>query len=321
MRKVISSALLVAVLATAAHADSSAELFQEGVKLLDSGDAAGACAKFQAALEARPGAPGVLLNLGLCNLKQNKLATALTWFREAQLRAAERGQTETENAAKQQTTKLVARVPTIKLEPSAPLPPEALVLIDGATVARTSFARIEIDAGRHTIVVSGPGLERTERTIDVADKPTLVPIAITVRKADATSTPIVRTVQPVRVPERPEGGNGGGHRGLAIGLAVTGAAALGVGGFFLWDAGYLADQRDKALAACTLARPCSGDLLEDYDRRGKRANTLAVVGFAAGGLAIAASAVLFLLDTGSSSSSVAITPMEGGAFVSGARTW
>ncbi len=314
MKKIMSSALLIAALATAAQADPSSELFQEGVALLDKGDAVGACAKFQAALEARPGAPGVLLNLGLCNLRQNKVATALKWFREAQLRAAERGQTETENAAKQQTTTLVTKVPTIKLAPSAPLPPGALVLIDGVTVASTSFGRVEIDAGRHTIVVSGPGLERTEQTIDVADKPALTPIAVTVQQATATSAPI-------RQPEELGGGTRGGHRGLAIGLAATGAAAIAVGGFFLWDAGYLADQRDNALAACTLTNPCSGSVLDDYDQRGKRANILAIVGFATGGLAITASAVLFLLDMRGSSSSVAITPTEGGAVVSSALTW
>jgi hypothetical protein len=313
----LHSVLLVCLFAANVRGDASSDLFREGVTLLEHGDAIGACAKFGKALEARPGAPGVLLNLGLCNLRQNKLATALKWFREAQLRAAERGQTETEIAAKQQTMKLAPIVPIIKLVPSAPIPNGALVLLDGGSVDRTALARVEVDPGSHTLAVSGPGLERTEQTIDVpAQTPEPMPVTLTVRTA-TTITPVAPVVPARRTDnhERPRHR----HRLLAVGLAATGVAAAGVGGFFLRDARYLGDQRDNLLATCSLDRPCSGQDLDDYDRRGSRANTIATVGFIAGGTVLAASIVVFLLD--GRGSNVAIAPTHDGAFVSSAIRW
>ncbi|HEY4179205.1 MAG TPA: PEGA domain-containing protein [Kofleriaceae bacterium] len=301
------------LLATAAVADHADDLFGEGVALLDKGEAAAACAKFQEALDARPGAPGVLLNLGACNLKLNKVATALQWFREAQLRAAERGQAETELAAKQQTSHLVTSVPTIKLVLSAPLPPGALVLVDSTTVGGT-FSRVEVDAGKHTISVSGPGLDRTEQTVDVpTTTPTPVTVMITVRAA-SPAVPAPRT------PPAPTLTRDGGHRGLEIGLAAGGVAALAVGGFFAWDARYLADRRDDVLAGCTLDRPCSASRLADYDSRGKRANALEITGFAVGGVALAASAVVLVLDS-RHASAVSVVPTEGGAVASTSLSW
>ncbi|HTL33299.1 MAG TPA: hypothetical protein VL326_09250 [Kofleriaceae bacterium] len=113
------------------------------------------------------------------------------------------------------------------------------------------------------------------------------------------------------------GTTGSHHRGLVITLAATGAIAIGVGGFFAWDSGYLNDQRQSFLDGCnTSSNRCSSAVVNDYDRRGARANTISIVGFAAGGLAIAASATIYLLSGSSSETPpVAIAPVNGGAVV------
>ncbi|MBA3392188.1 MAG: hypothetical protein H0T89_06070 [Deltaproteobacteria bacterium] len=85
-----------------------------------------------------------------------------------------------------------------------------------------------------------------------------------------------------------------GHRALTIGLAVASAGAFAVGGFFVWDARYLDNQRDAALAACTVGTPCSAAVITDYDHRGSRANTLGLFGLGVGTLALATSAALFM---------------------------
>jgi hypothetical protein len=119
--------------------------------------------------------------------------------------------------------------------------------------------------------------------------------------------------------------DGGGHPTLVLTLAATGALALGVGGFFAWDSGYLKDQRKSFLDTCTTQNRCSSAVINDYDHRGSRANTLAIVGFAAGGAAIAASATIYFVSGRRSSSSemppVAITPMQGGAIVTRGFAW
>ncbi|HUS30816.1 MAG TPA: hypothetical protein VMZ53_20035 [Kofleriaceae bacterium] len=116
--------------------------------------------------------------------------------------------------------------------------------------------------------------------------------------------------------------SGGGHRGLALALGGVGVVALGVGGFFAWDASYLSDRRASFLAGCGTTDRCSSAVVNDYDRRGSRAQTLAIVGFAAGGVAIAASATLYLMAGRSEAPpAVAITHVEGGAIVTRAFAW
>jgi hypothetical protein len=129
--------LAVLAIAGVVHADPAGDLFAEGRALLDQGKPAEACAKFDAALKLAPDAAGVLLNLGLCNVQQHKVASALRWFRKA----AASGQDEVVAAANQQITTLSSLVPTIRIEAAGG------VAIDGEPVdARQS---IEIDAGHH----------------------------------------------------------------------------------------------------------------------------------------------------------------------------
>jgi hypothetical protein len=161
--------LAIVLLGThAAVAQPATELFEEGRRLLAAGKPVEACAKFDEAVRLDPEAPGVLLNLGLCNAEQNRVATALKWFRKAETLAAERGMTAVEDAAKQRTTTLAARVPTLKVELVAP-PAGANVMLDGATVDPATLGRIEVDAGSHVVALEGPGLEPDRQTIDVRD--------------------------------------------------------------------------------------------------------------------------------------------------------
>jgi hypothetical protein len=135
--------LAVLAIAGIVHADPAADLFGEGRTLLDQGKPAEACDKFTAALQLEPDAPGVLLNLGLCNVQQHKLATALRWFRKA----AATGQDEVVAAANQQVTTLSSLVPTIRIQSAD------AVAIDGDPVDTTQV--IEIDAGHHVANAAG----------------------------------------------------------------------------------------------------------------------------------------------------------------------
>jgi hypothetical protein len=206
---------------SSAHAQPS--LFDEGLKLIEEGKPAEACAKLEAALEAQPEAPGVMLNLGVCNEQQNKIATALKWYRRAQTRAAERGLTETETAAKQKTVALAKKVPAIKLAFSQPLPAHTVVMIDGATIDPTAFPRLEIDAGAHVAELHGPGLASRTQPVDVADQ---------------AGEPQLVTLEVVReqTHEYVEIDRGAGRRhtafvvgGIGAGLAVAGGAFAIVG--------------------------------------------------------------------------------------------
>ena len=105
------------------------------------------------------------------------------------------------------------------------------------------------------------------------------------------------------------------HLGFAIGLAATSAVAFGIGGFFAWDSSYLEDHRKAFLAGCTASNPCSAAVVNDYDGRGSRANTIAVVGLVAGVATLATGAALYFLGSDAETPPVAVVPLPGGAFI------
>jgi hypothetical protein len=135
--------IAVLAIASTAYADRAGDLFAEGRALLDQGKPAEACGKFEASLKLEPDAAGVLLNLGLCNVQQHKLATALRWFRKA----AASKQDEVVAAANQQITTLSSLVPTVRIEAAGG------VAVDGERVEARQ--PIEIDAGHHVASTGG----------------------------------------------------------------------------------------------------------------------------------------------------------------------
>jgi tetratricopeptide (TPR) repeat protein len=127
---------------------------------------------------------------------------------------------------------------------------------------------------------------------------------------------------PVPVAPQPTTSSTSGKRIAAYALAGTSLVAFGVGGYFLWDAGNLRDARDERLAGCTMLDPCDAGPIDDYDRRGSRANILSIVGFAAGGAALAGAVALFVLDRRERTETpIAITPLPGGAMFAGGIAW
>ena len=100
-------ALVISLLAATVHAEPEADgLFEEGRKLLDTADPKQACAKFNEAIKLDPDAPGVMLNLGLCNEKLGKYRTALYWFRKAQVARRPRRTCPTTRTPRRSTRRL-----------------------------------------------------------------------------------------------------------------------------------------------------------------------------------------------------------------------
>lgn len=157
-------ALALLLIPATAAADSAEQLFGEGRALLQHGKPAAACAKFESALALDPTAPGVILNLGLCNEDQHKIASALKWFRKAQTLAAEHGMSEVEDAAKQKAIALAAQVPTVRID----VPAGVAVELDGARVDPTTLARLELDAGHHVVVLRGKDVYDQPQPVDIS---------------------------------------------------------------------------------------------------------------------------------------------------------
>lgn len=150
---------------------TAAELaFEQGRQLLEAGEFAAACASFETSIKEDPNAPGTLLNLGLCNERLGKTATALGWFRKAQFRSAETGMTEYEEAAKTNTFSLAVRVPTLKITFANPPPPGGSVFLDSHQLSDLDLARVEIDPNvRHTVELRVEGKPPIQSEITLKD--------------------------------------------------------------------------------------------------------------------------------------------------------
>ena len=221
------SVVVVGCLVATAYADqpkSDADrLFEEGRQLLaDHPDQA--CDKFNQAIKLDPDAPGVLLNLGLCNEKLGKYKTALYWFRKAQVRSTESNLREYAKAASVHTTKLTTQVSRVNIQFTEPPAPDTKVKIDGELIAADDYTHAEVDPGHHALDAGAPGKKIVHQEFDVkptaegqqGETITLPPIALVVGENSV-------------IVDR-----GKFRRKMAWGLAIGGGVLMAASGVVAW---------------------------------------------------------------------------------------
>jgi hypothetical protein len=248
--------------------------FQQGRAQLEAGEFAAACASFETSLKADPNAPGTLLNLGLCNERLGKTATALGWFRRAQFRSAETGMTDYEEAAKTETFSLAVRVPTLKITFANPPAPGGTVLLDGQQLTELDLARVEVDPNVAHVV-----------ELRIENKPT-IRTEILLKDGEAGTAVLPVPAPPVVKPPTKtvvEIDRGRTRRFIAYGLAGAGVA--------LWSASLVVtlDAKQKLQAS---EHPEDWQHFENVARWG---GTSLFIG---GALAIAGAGVLYFTAPG-----------------------
>lgn len=166
-----SLAVLVGLASVASANPEADKLFEEGRKLVDS-DPSAACAKFDQAIKLDPDAPGVLLNLGLCNEKLGKYKTSIYWFVKAQKRSAESNLPDYATAAGEHITKLGKVVARVNITFAGTAPAGTKVRIDGELVAPEDYSQAEVDPGHHALDAGAPGMRIVHQEFDVEANPT-----------------------------------------------------------------------------------------------------------------------------------------------------
>lgn len=197
--RLISKSLVVAlcaasvIVATTAYGYAQGRtpavvLFEEGRALAESGQQAEACKKFEESNRLDDQNVGTLLNLGLCNEKQQKWQTALRWYR-ASLERAQRSKEQIQiDAASGKITELTDLVPIINIQFTAVPPQHTAVLVDGVEVDRVKWPQIEVDNGSHTVEVQAPGKQPFRETVEMNTKSKHTTTVILAAKLEATST-------------------------------------------------------------------------------------------------------------------------------------
>jgi len=149
------------LLATASvHADTADELFTKGRERLKAGDNEGACKAFEASL-ALDHAFGTLFNLGDCQVKLGKLASAMRTYKEI---ADGDPNAEGRARASELAAQLAARVPHLAIS-VAGAPPGLVATIDSVRFDPTT--EIPLDIGPQLLVVRAPGYDEVRQPITV----------------------------------------------------------------------------------------------------------------------------------------------------------
>jgi hypothetical protein len=242
----VAAGMLQASMARADEASSSTfgqefrsrvaeQLFTEGRKLMEAGEFAEACGKFEKSQRLDPGV-GTALNLAVCHEHQGRTATAWREYVEALRTARTQGRADRIQLAEDRIRALepkLARIQIVVPESSAVL---VNVTFDGVSVPKDALnVATPLDPGSHEIVVRLPS-RTIAKSVELEPaqtlKLTLSEEAIEASAREAIPPPLTvpRNARPIKYSEGdpiPPGYRVERH--ARTGLIVGGIATLGIG--------------------------------------------------------------------------------------------
>ncbi len=162
----LALAVLIYLWASSARADPFAAeaLFQEGRRLLDTGDFEAAAEKFLQS-EAEDPASGTLMNVALCRERQGRLATAWAYYASAAALARRDGRPDRVAAAEQKLVDLAPRVPHLIIRVERTLPAMEASWGNVRLGPDAFGAALPIDPGTYEVRVSAPDFQSHTTTI------------------------------------------------------------------------------------------------------------------------------------------------------------
>ncbi len=321
--------LAFAVAPAVARAQSASDqaaataLFKQGRDLMAAGKYADACPKLAESQRMDPGA-GTLLNLATCYEKNGQLASAWTTYQDAASAAQKAGEGDRVKAARAKVAALEPTLPTLTIVvPAAADRADLEVRRDGALVGRAAWgAPIPVDPGPHPLDASAPGKPPWHGQALVGgagakvsiEVPPLADAAIPANPVPAmpvAPTPATAPAAPAAPPAdtTTPPSSGGAQRTIALITGGVGIAGLGVGGVF----GILAMSKNNSTSGHCNGSVCDAPTIASLSDARTDA-TVSTVGFVAGGVLIAAGAVLYLTaPKGPPSTGLVLSPGAGGS--------
>ncbi|WP_438005744.1 PEGA domain-containing protein [Sorangium sp. So ce321] len=210
-------------------------LFKAARALVDKGDYAAGCPKFEASLELNPSA-STMINIARCHEREGKVATAWHDYNRAIVlnreTAGEQRRRGLEEIAQKGIADLDARVPKLRVVVKS-APSGAEVQRDGTPVPAAALGEpLPVDPGPHEIRASAPGHETETRSVTLREGES-VTVELTLRPA---ARPTAATA-PEKAKEAPGGGvptwawvsgaAGIALAGASVGFLIDDLAAIG----------------------------------------------------------------------------------------------
>ena len=320
----IRFALVIGVVCAAGAASAQVrpeaeKLFRDGKELMKAGKTAEACAAFEASEKAEHNVATVL-SLADCREKNQQYASAWALFLQADSQTrSDASKAALNTTAKARAALLEPRMSYLTINvPDESRVTDLVVSRDGVPIDRAEWNRsLPVDGGPHEITGKAPGHESWSTKVTLAserDKQSVeVPKFKELPKLVAPPLDPQHAGGPAAPP--PEPSMLTPRRKIALGVAAGGVLLAGAGVGFAIDARSL---RNEALATCP-PQSCgvedAADANATNDRARKRA-LIANVGFAAGGAAVIAGAVLWFVSgpraaEAPAKRSVAVSPVVG----------
>lgn len=153
---------------TAVASPAAEQLFQDGRRLLGEGKLPEACDAFRRSQELEPKI-GTLLNLGDCEQKRGRIATAWAAFAEARAMAKRMGDPRADEAEKRAGA-LTTKLPYLAIRVAPAARAQGVVVSRSGTPVPAAELdhEVPIDPGRYEIAATAPGMKAWSTSIDVA---------------------------------------------------------------------------------------------------------------------------------------------------------
>ncbi|MBL9019844.1 MAG: tetratricopeptide repeat protein [Myxococcales bacterium] len=166
--RVLAVTVVLGLTGVAVASPAAEQLFQEGRKLLGQGKLAEACDAFRRSAELEPRA-GTLLNLGDCEEKRGRTATAWAAFTGARAVAKRTNDTPYIVEAEKRVKKLEKKLPYLAIEVSAGAKAQGVVVQRGGeeVPAAELDKEVPIDPGRYEIAATAKDKLRWSASIDI----------------------------------------------------------------------------------------------------------------------------------------------------------
>ena len=298
-------AMLIAARADAQSSGASTlaeQLFAQARELAKVNRWAEACPKFEASLKYDP-VLGTRLNLAACYEHVGKLASAWSLYRQAVDLASQAGDARRRDYARKQATMLEPRLPRLVITAPADPPAGLLVTRDGTPIDRAALGvALYVDPGPHEIAAAAPGFVAVAQTVTVAEARTETialpalqrPLPPEPRPAQPTAAPATPHVTPPRDEEAEPGAPSSTRRSAGLWVGAGGVAVLGVGLVFGVKASSSYSDAKRLCGADLRCDPVNYDQGKRSIKDARSGATISTVLVAAGSVAIAAGAIVFL---------------------------
>ncbi len=191
----VTAATMLAPSALAGDPGLAEHLFKEGVAAMGRNDWVAACEAFAGSNDADP-SPGTEINLGVCNERQGKTATAWGWYRTAAGLAEQRSLRDRAELARKEGERLEPKLRKLVVE-LRDTTAGITVTRNGASLPSSAVGReIPVDPGEHVIEASGKGKQPFKTTVRLQPGPGVDRVEIPIL-ADAPEAKAIPGPSPV----------------------------------------------------------------------------------------------------------------------------